>query len=66
MGVGRTVNLGTLISARSSSHKTQCIFTGDGAEMRDMVTANGIIEPLIRLVDMAAPVSPLHLYSLSL
>ena len=33
--------------------------------MRDMVTANGIIEPLIRLVDMSAPVSPAYFHFLS-
>ncbi|RUS75157.1 hypothetical protein EGW08_017065 [Elysia chlorotica] len=49
-----------LLSAPSISLVEQCIWAlgniaGDGAEMRDMVTANGIIEPLIRLVDMKQP-----------
>ncbi|GFR97834.1 importin subunit alpha, partial [Elysia marginata] len=49
-----------LLSAPSMSLVEQCIWAlgniaGDGAEMRDMVTAHGIIEPLNHLVDMAAP-----------
>ncbi|GFO03692.1 importin subunit alpha [Plakobranchus ocellatus] len=49
-----------LLSAPSISLVEQCIWAlgniaGDGADMRDMVTSHGIIEPLMRLVDMAAP-----------
>ncbi|XP_005106042.1 importin subunit alpha-1 [Aplysia californica] len=49
-----------LLTSQSMNLVEQCIWAlgniaGDGAELRDLVTSSGIVEPLISLLDMSAP-----------
>lgn len=49
-----------LLGSPSMNLVEQCIWAigniaGDGAELRDLITSNGVVEPLIRLLDMESP-----------